>query len=274
VTKVSLTVFTTFYDNINYLDETVASVLTQSFRDFEYLIINDGDAAHSERIRHTFPDPRIRLINEQRLGRTRARQRGLELASGEYIAMIDSDDFCEPERLAKQMKFLGEHSDHVLVGSALRYVDEQSQTIGYRSYPIEDEEIKRKLLVFNCVAQPSVIARREALLAAGGYNEQFHWAEDYDLWLRLGRLGKFHNLPEALVAYRIHLRSGKNVYLKLALRDTTRLKVHALRHYGYRLTPAAALSIVLHTGLRALPASVIWRLFTRFVASRNPLRQR
>ena len=263
-----LTVFTPFYGKVDYFDETIRSVLSQSFRDFEYLMINDGDPADAAAIEQRYNDPRIRIITTpHRLGLSGSRDAGLREARGELIAFIDSDDACEPGRLEKQVAFLDSHPDHVLVGSALRYIDESSKTIGGRVYPESDEEIKRRLVVLNCVAQPSVTARRAALVEAGGYTHDFPFAEDYDLWLRLARFGKFHNLPEQLVAYRIHRDSGKNLRLRPALRDTTRVKIRAIRSYGFRATPRALASIAMHAVLQILPKRVIFWLFRRLVVA-------
>jgi cellulose synthase/poly-beta-1,6-N-acetylglucosamine synthase-like glycosyltransferase len=265
-TRPRLTVFTPFYRNIDYFDECIASVLAQSFRDFEYLMINDGDPENARRIERVFADPRIRIINTTHpLGLSGSRNFGLQQAQGDLIAFIDSDDFCEPGRLEKQFAFLAGHPDHVLVGTNLRYINERSETIGGRKYPENDAEIKKRLITVNCIAQPSVMARREALIEAGGYTEDFPCAEDYALWLRLARLGKYHNLQEPLVAYRIHEQSGKHLLLKPALRDTMRLKIHAIRHYGFKPTPSAIASIVLHAVLRLLPARLIFWLFKRLV---------
>ena len=261
-----LTVFTPFYRNIEYFDETIASVLSQSFRDFEYLMVNDGDPAQAEDIERRFNDPRIRIVHPPSpLGLSGSRNAGLQLARGELIAFIDSDDFCEPGRFEKQVAFLDAHPDHVLVGSALRYIDEHSRTIGARSYPSDDDAIKARIVAANCVAQPSVMARREKLIEAGGYTSEFPAAEDYDLWLRLARLGKFHNLPEKLVAYRIHTAAGKHLLLRPALRDSTRLKVRAVRRYGFPLTLRVVVSLVAHGLLMLLPDRVIFRLFRRIV---------
>ena len=263
-----LTVFTPFYTNIEFFDQTIASVLSQSFTEFEYLMINDGDPANARRIEETFRDPRIRIINTASpLGLSGSRNAGLHEARGALIALIDSDDFCEPDRLRKQIDFLDAHPDHVLVGSGLRYVNEKSETIGSRAYPETDKEIKERLVAVNCIAQPSVMARRRALIDAGGYNEEFPCAEDYALWLRLARFGKFHNLQEPLVAYRIHLQSGKHLLLRPALRDTVRVKVHALRHYGFDATPRALASIAMHCILLALPARLVYWLFRRLVVN-------
>lgn len=243
-------------------------MLSQSFGDFEYLMVNDGDPEEARRIELRFRDPRIRIISPPApLGLSGSRNHGLEQARGELIAFIDSDDFCEPGRLEKQVAFLAANPDHVLVGTALRYVNENSETIGGRVYPADDAEIKRRLVTVNCIAQPSVMARRQALIDAGGYDHEFPCAEDYALWIRLAGFGKFHNLQEKLVAYRIHEQAGKRLLLKPALRDTTRLKIHAIRRYGFKATPRALASIAFHSLLLLLPARVIFWLFRRLVVA-------
>lgn len=264
-----LTVFTPFYKNIEFFDECISSVLSQSFRDFEYLMINDGPLENAERIERVFADPRIRIITTSGapLGLSGSRNAGLHEARGELIAFIDSDDFCEPERFAKQIEFMRSHPDHVLVGSWLRYVDERSQTIGGRRYPETDEEIKSHMVVLNCIAQPAVMARRQALIEAGGYTNDYPCAEDYALWLRVARLGKFHNLQEPFVAYRIHQASGKNLLLRPALKDTTKLKIAAIRRYGFRASPRAIASILGHLLLLMLPSRLIYFLFRRLFVS-------
>ncbi len=263
-----LTVFTPFYNNLEYFDETIPSVLSQSFRDFEYLMINDGSPEQAAAIERKYNDSRIRIITTPTpLGLSGSRDAGLRAARGELIAFIDSDDFCEPGRFEKQVAFLDSHPDHVLVGSALRYIDERSRTIGKRVYPEVDAEIKRRMIAVNCVAQPSVMARRTALIEAGGYTQNFPAAEDYDLWLRAARQGKFHNLPDQLVAYRIHRQPGKNLLLRPALRDTMRLKIHAIRHYGFPLSLRALASIALHAILLLLPNRVIFWLFRRLIVA-------
>ena len=138
--RLPLTVFTPFYKTNNlYFDETIISVLSQSFGDFEYLMINDGPIEDARRLEKKFRDPRLRIITTTTpLGLSGSRNAGLHEARGDLIAFIDSDDFCEPDRLKKQIDFLRTHPDHILVGSGLRYVDEKSQTIGQRSYPETD----------------------------------------------------------------------------------------------------------------------------------------
>lgn len=263
--RLPLTVFTPFYKtNPQYLDETIVSVLSQSFTDFEYLMMNDGPVEDARRLEKRFRDPRLRIItNTPPLGLCTSRNAALHAAHGEFIAFIDADDICEPDRLQKQIDFLRANRDHVLVGSALRYIDEKSETIGSRQYPESDKEIRKRMVALNCIAQPAVMARRDALIEAGGYKTDFEFAEDYSLWLRAGRLGKFHNLPEPLVGYRIHRDAGKNTRLRVALRDSIRLKFYAIRRLGYAPSPRAIASIVAHLGLYLLPSSVVYALFKR-----------
>lgn len=260
MTSPALTVFTTFYQpDRRYLDEAIASVLSQSFADFEYLIVNDGPPLDN------MPrDPRIRIIdNATRLGLVASRNLGLQEARGEFIALLDADDFCEPDRLRKQIEFLRAHPGHVLAGSALRYVDEKSRTIGSRRYPVTDGQIRARLVAYNCIAQSTVMARRQALLDAGGYTEEFRDVEDYALWLRLARFGAFHNLPEPLVAYRIHPDASKRRIVRAVVRGSLRLKLRAIRDYGFRATPRALASIAAHAILAALPQAFVYWLFRR-----------
>ena len=264
-----LTVFTPFYKNIEYFDETIVSVLSQSFRDFEYLMINDGDPAVAAAIESALQrpsHPHHQHSNAARAGGSR--NAGLHEARGELIAFIDSDDVCEPGRFEKQVAFLRAHPDHVLVGSALRYIDEESRTIGRRRYP-ENERNKEAMVAMNCIAQPSVMARRKALIEAGGYRPDFPAAEDYDLWLRTARLGKFHNLPDPLVAYRIHAGGRKKPAAETGAARHTRLKIRAIRRYGFRATPRALASIAMHALLLLLPSRAIFWLFRRLIVNRQ-----
>lgn len=260
LTSPPLTVFTTFYQpDRRYVEEAMASVLAQSFGDFEYLIVNDGPPIQTD-----VADPRIRIItNPARLGLVASRNLGLREARGEFIAVLDADDFCEPDRLLKQIEFLRAHRDHVLVGSALRFVDDKSQTIGSRHYPETDEQIKARLVAYNCIAQSTVMARRQSLLDAGGYTEEFRDVEDYALWLRLARFGKFHNLREPLVAYRIHTQASKRRIVRRVVRASLHLKIAAIGQYGFKATPRAIASIAAHVLLAALPEAFVFWLFRR-----------
>lgn len=257
-----VTVFTTFTDNIAWIDETIASVLAQTFQDFELLLLSDGSPDESERLARLFPDQRIRLVTHRRTPLAEKRQQGLVLARGRYVAVLDSDDVSEPERLATQIAYLEAHPECVAVGSAILFIDENSQPLGYRRYPEEDAALRALLPEANCLAHSSVTMRKDAALAAGGYTTEFI-IEDYDLWLRIARHGRLHNLPEPLTRYRIHSASIKSRKAKASLWDTVRLQVKAVRAYGYPLRLRTAASIALHALLMLLPTSVLLWTFER-----------
>lgn len=262
-----LTVFTTFTNDVAWLDETIRSVLGQTFTDFEYLVVSDGEPGVIRELETKFRDPRMRLVHLPPATVTQKRQFGLEEGRGKYLAVIDADDVCEPERFARQLAFLETHADHAVLGSAVTLIDEQSKPIAVRNYPVSDAEIRRSLPYLNCIAQPAVMARRDVLLQAGGYSARFP-VEDYDLWLRVARRAKLHNLPEPLVRYRIHERASKATHLKRTIRDSIEVKVRAARSYGWGWSLPLLFSIAGHAILLALPRPAVFALYRRLILSR------
>jgi glycosyltransferase involved in cell wall biosynthesis len=250
----------------------IQSVLAQTYSDFEFLILNDGGSEATEYIRARYPDPRIRLMESPGIGRVPSRNIGLREAKGELLALIDSDDIAHPRRLELQVEFLRRNPGHVLVGSTLEIIDERSATIGIRDYPEEDAAIRREMLAFNCLATSAVTLRTEAARKAGGYSEEaFICAEDYDLWLRMGKLGAFHNLRERLARYRIHAGAGKSRLTKLQLKDTIAVKLHAIRRYPYPWTARATAVLALQIPLCLLPSGWILALFRMTTYRREPV---
>lgn len=260
-----LTAFVMFREHSAELDDSIRSILGQSFADFELLVLNDGDPAESDIIRDHHPDSRLRIVETPGLGLARSRDVGLREARGEYLAILDSDDLADEGRFARQVEFLDSHPSCVLVGSWLRVIDGRGHPIGIRKYPTDDAEIRREMPIRNCIAQPAVMLRRAAAIEAGGYTTEFAFAEDYDLWLRMARLGTFHNLPEPLTRYRVHPGGGKATRTKLALRDTIRVRFRAVRDYGFTSGPRFWLALALQLPLRLLPGRVVFLMFEKLL---------
>jgi glycosyltransferase involved in cell wall biosynthesis len=189
-----------------YVLEAVSSILSQSFADFELLVIDDGSTDSTRKLLDSVHDPRLRLVsNERNIGLIGTLNRGLDLALGRYIARMDADDVSAPERLEKQVLYLEEHPDVHVLGSMVNLINEQGMVFGAISgYPTGSEEIHRYLLRECCLIHPSVIFRKDTVEAAGGYSADARHAEDYDLWLRLSDHHKIANLPDKLVSYRMH----------------------------------------------------------------------
>jgi len=208
---VRISVLMAVYNARPYLDAAIESVLRQTRGDFELVAVNDGstDGSGEALAAWAARDPRVHVFAQENLGVPAAVNHGLEYCRGEYIARMDADDICAPERLAVQADFLDRRPEVVAVGSAMQQIDVAGRIVGPSvHYPAENAEIVAALLDGrNCLAQPSVMLRRSALEAVNGYRWAFRPAEDYDLWLRLADRFALANVPEVLLRYRVHAGS-------------------------------------------------------------------
>ena len=199
------------YNCERYVAEAVESILAQTFTDFEFLIIDDGSTDRSLAIlkRYAGRDPRIRLVSRPNTGLVGALNEGLGLARGELIARMDADDVALPERFEIQVAYLRAHPDVVCVGGQIMNIDAAGRDLYPCHEGMDHEAIQELALTGSCpLAHASVMMRRAAVLAVGGYREEFTHAEDMDLWLRLGEgEGRLANLPQILLKYRIHDKS-------------------------------------------------------------------
>ena len=198
-----ITVLMPAYNAAKYIGEAIASVLGQSFADFELLIINDGSTDATEMIIRSFSDERIRLINQTNQGVSAALNMGLMNAEAELIARFDADDICLPGRLRKQYEFMTANPGYVLVGTDATYMDMEGNPVFALEYPAYTDENIRVLPVEVCpFSHATVMYRKEAVIRCGLYDLNAHSFEDHLLWKQLIRQGKVHNLKEALVKVR------------------------------------------------------------------------
>lgn len=197
--KVSVIIIS--YNRADLLPKAISSVLSQSYQDFELLIIDDASIDNTTQV---IPqDSRIKYyLNETNLGISKSRNKGVSLASGGYIAMLDSDDYwTSSEKLAKQVAYLDSQVEVALIGTAIRCENENALVLKEDIFETDDEKIRAKLLWKNQFAQSSVLFRKKAF---NNYDESLDIGEDYDLWLRIGCHYKLANLPDVMVAYLIH----------------------------------------------------------------------
>ena len=200
-----VTVFIPVYNRERYIGEAIESILAQTFSDFEILLVDDGSTDSSVDKIRSFSDPRIRLVcNEENLGIPRTRNKGIEHARGQYMAMLDSDDRSYPERLEKQVAFLESHPDHVQVGSWCRMMDAQGNVLTkIKRQPASPDDIHAQFL-FRCAMSNRSIMARTAILKEYGYRNDFPRCQDYELHVRLAKQYKLGNIQECLVYGRIH----------------------------------------------------------------------
>ncbi len=198
------------YNGEKYIKRAIESVLSQTFSNWELLVIDDGSIDNTKSIVRVYNDKRIiYLKNEVNLGIQKTLNKGIREAKGEYIARIDDDDiWCDKDKLQKQVEFLEMNTDHILVGTGVIVVDEKNKELLRYVVPQSDTEIRSKILGKNCFVHSSVLFSKDAALKFGGYDESQNTRhlEDYDLWLKLGTIGMFHNLP--IYAVRFTQREG------------------------------------------------------------------
>jgi glycosyltransferase involved in cell wall biosynthesis len=209
-----------------YFRQALACVLGQTFRDFELLIVEDPGATSAADLLAKTPDPRIRhLRNDTRTSLVRQLNRGLEAARAPLVARFDADDLCEPTRLERQLAVLAAHPEVTVVGSQITIIDEGGRPLGRYAYPLDHAAIVAALRRSNPFSHPSIVMRKDAILAAGGYRYDRYPVEDYELWCRLAQRGaRFANLPDVLVHYRVHAGATKSRKLRDTLRGLLAVK--------------------------------------------------
>jgi glycosyltransferase involved in cell wall biosynthesis len=223
------------YNAARYLAEAVESVLGQTFTDFEFLIVDDGSTDRSRVIleQYAVRDSRIRLVSRPNTGYAVALNELLRLARGALVARMDADDVALPERLQRQLDYLRAHPDVVCVGSAVHLIDEGGRFLRDAHPGMESDEIQERALTGDCVLNhPSVMMRRAPVEAVGGYHPEFEPAEDLDLWLRLGEVGRLTNLPDVLMKYRQHTASFSERHQRLQLERSAAAVLEACRRRG------------------------------------------
>lgn len=189
------------YNGAKFIANSMESVAGQTFNDWELIVIDDGSTDDMSRIVSELAakDSRIKYFkNDKNLGIQKSLNRGIKEAGGEYIARIDDDDvWADKDKLKKQVEFLENNRDYVLVGTGTIVVDEDDNEIARYLLPEEDDDIRKKILSKNCFTHSSILFKKDAVLRLGGYSEgkDVLHVEDYDLWLRLGKVGKLANLP-------------------------------------------------------------------------------
>lgn len=199
-----ISVVMSVYNAEKYLDEAIESILNQTHKDFEFIIINDGSIDKSLEIieKYKQQDERIVLISRENKGLIASLNEGIEKARGKYIARMDADDISLPKRFEEQLKIMENDKEIVVCGSWINVFGEnrKEKISKYFQY---DKQIKANLIMSCCFAHPSVMMRRDAFVDNNiWYDENFKNAEDYHLWTQLAKVGKFYNTPKVFLNYR------------------------------------------------------------------------
>ena len=199
-----ISVIMSVYNGEKYLRQAVQSILTQTYADFEFIIINDGSTDGSRELLEGFKDDRIRLFNDENKGQTKSLNEAIRHSTGKYIARMDADDIALPQRFEKQIYVMESDSDVAMCGSFADVVDGGGRYIRTYRVPVSNSSIRRNILMHNPFIHSSVMIRKDVLDAVGYYDESFNRAQDYELWTRIVFKYTTVNIPEILIKYRIH----------------------------------------------------------------------
>ena len=206
-----VTVLMPVFNAEKYLREAIDSILAQTFRYFELLIINDGSTDGSSDILASYSDPRIVIVdNEQNIGLANSLNKGLALARGELVARMDADDISFPDRLMKQVCFMRRNPSVAVLGTQVAFINADGRKIKVFAcrQPISPLATKYALMFGAPVSHPSVVFRKELIVNKfGGYNQAYKVSEDTELWCRVGKEHLIQNLPDVLLTMRLHSMS-------------------------------------------------------------------
>ena len=199
-----VSVLMSVYNGEKYIEKAIESILNQTFRDYELIIINDGSTDSTSTIlsRYEKAEDRISVYHQANQGVGASRNRGCQIAQGKYIAVMDSDDISLPERLAKEIHYMEAHPEISVLGTWVECIDKDDKQVSVWQYPTAPGVIGWCLFFTDCLAHSSVMMRRDFIEQLGFYRPEFAQAEDYDLWARASFVSRIANLPEILVRYR------------------------------------------------------------------------
>ena len=209
----------TVYNGEKYLSGAIESILSQTYRNFEFLIIDDCSTDESANIIHSFSDERIIYQkNRTNIGQTKSLNKGIKLANGEYIARIDQDDESNNTRLEKQLSFMKKNNCHV-VGSWFNVIDSTGELMYRNKLPVDPQDIINLMTWSNPIAHSSVMMKKDELLSLNSYPEHYTHGMDMALWIKFVQNNyKIMNIPEYLINWRQHNQSSSKNSNNLILR--------------------------------------------------------
>lgn len=218
-----------------YLQEAIDSLVGQSFRDFELIVVDDGSTDRSPEILRAYTDPRLRILrNSENQGLTPSLNRGLAEARGEFIARQDADDISEPDRLARQVDFLRRRPEIVMTGSWYREIDSSGAILGNVRLPVDTLSLRWGLLLYCPFAHSAAVWRRVPVAReVGPYDPRFQYAMDHDLWNRIAARFPVANVGDYLVRYRLGPHSLTSNHPKAASEELEARLPHVARLSGW-----------------------------------------
>lgn len=224
--KPLVSVIMSTYNDEKYIEESIRSILTQTYQNIELIVINDASTDRTKAILENIKDSRVIIINNEMNKKLAANLNvAIGISKGKYIARMDADDISIPERIAMQVEYLENHPEIDVVGA---YAERIGAASGIISYPITHDAIKDRLLFDNCMCHPVIMFRTSTLDYV--YDTNFPAGQDYELWSRIIWKKRFANIPKPLLKYRIHENQTRNTNGKQQKEGAIVARIRMLSH--------------------------------------------
>ena len=244
---IKVSVVLSAYNSEKFLKQALESILNQSYKEYEFIILDDASTDSTKKIIQNLTNKDARIIavyNDINKGLTTNLNKAISLAKGAYIARMDADDIAFPARIEKQVMFLDNNPEIDIVGTAAIDIDENANEIQLRTSPQFHDDIIALLPKANPMIHSTVVFRKNSFASIGFYNEAYRTTQDYEMWFRAAGKGlRFHNLQETLLKYRMDNNYHKRKSLKYRLYDC-KLRLQGFKHinlpfyrYYYALIP-------------------------------------
>lgn len=199
-----ISVIMSVHNGMPYLKTSVESIVKQSYKNFEFIIVNDASTDGSWQYLKSIKDKRITLLkNTKNLGLATSLNKALKHTQGNFIARMDADDICLPKRFETQLKFMEDNPDIDLCGSWVKLIDKKGKIVGDKTYPTSSAMINKVLPLYNPIIHPTFFAKRSFFIKNHGYDEKYDYSEDYELLMRTKKNYKFANINRYLLKFRI-----------------------------------------------------------------------
>ena len=238
-----ISVIMSVYNGMQYLKQAVKSILNQTYKNFEFIIVNDASTDSTPKYLKSLKDKRIRIVNNKKnVGLAMSLNKALKAAKGDYIARMDADDVSYPTRLELQLKYLLKNPNTDICGCWADLVEEKGKLIGEKKYPKSPKAIYNTLPCYPCIIHPTFFAKKGFFTALNGYDAGFEMAEDYDLLMRARKKFEMANVDKKLFAWRLWADRRSRKEMRLMDKVDLKIKIAAIKRDGFELNSALMLA--------------------------------
>jgi len=253
------------YNAESFIEEAIQSILDQTFKNFEFIIIDDCSRDNTPRLinKYALIDKRIRSFkNKVNLGGCMSLDRAMKMARGKYIAVMDNDDWSYPDRLKKQVDFLEKHPGVGIVGGTMEIMDENGIISAKRQYHRSDSSIRKNIFRYSPFSHPLIMIRRSVLETVGYANCKFAPADDYEMYFRIGTVSKFANLKDIILKYRVVSNSLTQRYARKMILTSIKARNTYRKVPGYHMRLSDHIfDFFLRIFAFILPSKIILKIF-------------